>query len=88
MNVLIHSLIAHIERPVRMVVFCEERQSYVFKLYADMPFGRFESPVMIMFDSSIIFCNDGKKFPAHNAENVLNIIYKRFRKIEEENVDV
>ena len=60
MNVPIHSLMAHLDNSVRLVVFCEEKRLYVFKLYSSVPFGDFESPTIVMFDNTMLFCNDEK----------------------------
>lgn len=43
--------------------------------------------LMAHLDNTMLFCNDEKKVPALNAESVLSMIYKRFRRVEEENVD-
>ena len=83
MNVSICALMAEIDPSVNLVVFAEERLSYVFKLYSDTLFGRFESPTAVMFADELLFCDDGKTVPAVNVESVLSMLYKRFRKVDD-----
>lgn len=83
MKVPIHSLMAEVGPAIKLVVFAEERSSYVFKLYSDTLFGRFESPAAVMFSDELLFCDDGKTVSAVNAESVLRMLYRRFRKVDD-----
>ena len=83
MNVPIHSLMAEVDPSIQVVVLAEERRSYVFKLFTRTLFGKFESPAAVMFANEVLFCDDGKKVSAVNAETVLKMLYKRFRKVDD-----
>jgi hypothetical protein len=83
MNVPIHALTANLDANVNLGVFAQERHTYMFKLYSNSVFGRFESPARVMFAGEILFCDDCRRFHAVDAESVLTMLYKCFRKVDD-----